>query len=199
MTYEWYISKDRYLGNKVYGKISNRSISVTEVYNLTDADFERELRHEFANIQTIKLSRDERTPERQRMFEITLNGVEIKHRHRPKHLARLPQEVVDEMEIIGYHMLKTQKCAVALCKTQVSPLIRKWVEIFRPEEVKEELISAGHIHSMPFTIWLFPKEGMDSDPMIFLQNVTLPDYAEKLLTLASESHEVIKRRALGKV
>lgn len=199
MTYNWEISKDRYLGNKVYGNISNKSISVNEVYNLTDADFERELRHEFANIENIKLSREEHTPERMRMFEITLNGVEIKHRRRPKHLSRLPQEVVDEMEIIGYHMLKTQKCAVALCKTQVSPLIRKWVEIFRPEEVKEELISAGHIHSMPFTIWLFPKEGMDSDPMIFLQNATLPDYAEQLLAIAAEHSNTIKHRALSRI
>lgn len=101
------------------------------------------------------------------MFEITLNGVKIKRRRRPKHLARLPQGVADEMELNGYRQLKKHKCAVALCKTQVSPLIRKWVEVFRPEEVKEELYSAGHRHSMPFTIWLFPKEGMDSDPMIF--------------------------------
>ena len=133
------------------------------------------------------------------MFEITLNGVKIKHRRRPKHLSRLPQEVVDEMEIIDYNLLKTQKCAVALCKTQVSPLIRKWVERFRPEEVKEELISAGHIHSMPFVIWLFPKDGMDSDPMIFLQNVTLPDYAEELIALAAEHSNAIKHRALSRI
>lgn len=199
MTYKWEISKDRYLGNNVYGNISNRSISVNEVYNLTDADFEWELRHEFANIESIKLRREAHAPERMRMFEITLNGVKIKHRRRPKHLARLPQEVADEMELNGYRQLKKHKCAVALCKTQVSPLIRKWVEVFRPEEVKEELYSAGHRHSMPFTIWLFPKEGMDSDPMIFLQNVTLPDYAEQLLAIAAKHSNTIKHRALIRI
>lgn len=134
-----------------------------------------------------------------RMFEITLNGVKIKRRRRPKHLVSLPQEVADEMELNGYRQLKKHKCAVALCKTQVSPLIRKWVEVFRPEEVKEELYSAGHRHSMPFTIWLFPKEGRDSDPMIFLQNVTLPDYAEQLLAIAAEHSNTIKHRALIRI
>ena len=55
MTYKSEISQHRYMGYNVYGNISNRSISVNEVYNLTDADFERELRHEFANIESIKL------------------------------------------------------------------------------------------------------------------------------------------------
>ena len=52
---------------------------------------------------------------------------------------------------------------------------------------------------MPFTIWLFPKEGMDSDPMIFLQNVTLPDYAEQLLAIAAEHSNTIKHRALIRI